>query len=58
MRPCMMQHLERDFKKFKELIDSESYININYNSMEKNLMHYAVTWSLVEFLMYEGADIN
>ena len=58
MRPLHDAVLERDFNKVKELISLGADVNAKNDRWGKTPMHYAATWSIIELLLAEGADIN
>jgi len=57
-RPLHDAVLERDFNEVKELISLGADVNAKNERWGKTPMHYAATWSIVELLLAEGADIN
>ena len=57
-RPLHDAVLERDFNEVKELISLGADVNAKNERWGKTPMHYAATWSIVEVLLNEGADIN
>mgnify|MGYP001396821523 CR=1 FL=1 len=57
-RPLHDAVLERDLNEVKELISLGADVNAKNERWGKTPMHYAATWSIVELLLNEGADIN
>ena len=58
MRPLHDAVLERDLNEVKKLISLGADVNAKNERWGKTPMHYAATWSIVEVLLNEGADIN
>ena len=58
MRPLHDAVLERDFNEVKELISLGADVNAKNERWGMTPMHYAATWSIIELLLAEGADIN
>ena len=58
MRPLHDAVLERDFDKVEELISLGADVNAKNERWGMTPMHYAATWSIIELLLAEGADIN